>query len=234
MNVLAAFALTALRAGAPRLCAVGDGESTPLQRFGRSPSADVAGTACIPVPVGRMLAPGSSRTMHLYDSSCLATFSHAMSKGGGRFALAALAPAEAGERRFALLPIACEVAVLSWEPSTHRSKFGDASASVVARVVGCGRLRVPETSSGVVQWEPFLAVKAAALSVVGGALGGALGEGARELSQCEAAAERIAGLRSRLGLDEVDARACEQAMRCASGGAAVDPAVDPAGAEAAG
>jgi len=143
------------RAGpAPRACGAGDGESTPLQRFGSggaSVPSGISGLGCIPVPLERLLAPGVRRSMHLYDTSCMAVFSHAMSACGGRFAMAALDPDAAVKRKFGLLPVACEVAVLSWEPSTHESKFGDTSPSIRAEVVGCSRLIVAATSAGVSQ-----------------------------------------------------------------------------------
>jgi hypothetical protein len=132
-------------------CGAGDGESTPLQRFPASGGSGLTGLGCIPVPLERLLAPGARRSMHLYDLSCMAVFAHAMARCDGRFAMAALDPAAAEQRRFGLLPVACEVAVLSWEPSTHQSKFGDVSSSIRAEVVGCGRLSVPESSNGVRQ-----------------------------------------------------------------------------------
>ena len=48
-----------------------------------------AGLPCIPLHEARMLAPGCTRTMHLYDSSCLAAFKAAMAADGA-FALVAL------------------------------------------------------------------------------------------------------------------------------------------------
>lgn len=132
-------------------CGAGDGETTPLQRFPAAGDNSVAGLGCIPVPLERLLAPGARRSMHLYDTSCMAVFAHAMARCGGRFAMAALDPAAAEQRRFGLLPVACEVAVLSWEPSTHENKFGDVSTSIRAEVVGCGRLAVPASSAGVLQ-----------------------------------------------------------------------------------
>jgi len=129
-----------------------NGESTPLQRL-PVPSAETlsAGLGCLAVPLDRLLPPGARRSLHLYDSSCMALFGYARAKCAGRFLLAALEPEAAAQRRFGLLPVACEVEVLKWEPSSHTNKFGDVSASIRAEVVGCARRNIAQTAEGVLQ-----------------------------------------------------------------------------------
>ena len=66
----------------------------------------------IPLHEARMLAPGCTRTMHLYDSSCLAAFKAAMAEDGA-FALVALDTFSAATRSFSLRSLACAVQILN-------------------------------------------------------------------------------------------------------------------------
>lgn len=125
-----------------------------LQRSG-APAPPDGSVPCIPAPLERLLAPGSRRTeWHIYDKNCLSVVRHALATDG-RFGLVALRPNPPGVRSFALLPVACEMRVLSWRAATRESKEGDASASIIADVVATRRL-VP---GKVLQYEPYLAVE---------------------------------------------------------------------------
>eukprot|EP00310_Coccolithus_braarudii_P023483 CAMPEP_0183338828 /NCGR_PEP_ID=MMETSP0164_2-20130417/5982_1 /TAXON_ID=221442 /ORGANISM="Coccolithus pelagicus ssp braarudi, Strain PLY182g" /LENGTH=289 /DNA_ID=CAMNT_0025508739 /DNA_START=16 /DNA_END=885 /DNA_ORIENTATION=- len=123
-----------------------------LLRFS-SMAPKVQGLGCIPVSLERLLAPGLRRTIHLYDSSCLAAFRHAIAHTNGTLGHVVL-NVERERRQFGLLDVGCELRVLEWRASTHTSKFGDSSPSVLADVIATRRFRPGK----VVQFEPFLSV----------------------------------------------------------------------------
>ncbi len=110
----------------------------------------VGGCPCIAVPLDRLIAPGMQRTLHLYDSSCLAAFR----AGNGTLGQVVLDPS-AG-RRVRVLPLATELRVTAWRPSQKQSRVRDeVSSSVLVDVIGVGTFE-PQS---VLQYEPYLSVE---------------------------------------------------------------------------
>ena len=114
-----------------------------------------AGLPCIPLHEARMLAPGCTRTMHLYDSSCLAAFKAAMAADGA-FALVALDTFSAATRSFSLRSLACAVQILNVRPGEKASKFGDSSLSYYVDIIGTRRIDTKGVP--ITQMEPYVAL----------------------------------------------------------------------------
>ena len=127
-----------------------------LTRNARPTGQPGVGLPCIPLHEVRMLAPGCTRTMHLYDSSCVAAFKAAMA-GDGSFALVALDTMATASRSFSLRSVACGVQILDVRTGEKESKFGDASLSYYVDIIGTRRIDTKGVK--LVQFEPYVALE---------------------------------------------------------------------------
>jgi hypothetical protein len=110
----------------------------------------VAGLATILLPAERVLLPGATRSLHLYDANLLLALEHSLARDGGRLVLLGYDPRE--RRRLALHDVGVLAAVTSVEPTTRVNFRGETSPS---RLISVAALW-PVVSPRLTQREPFV------------------------------------------------------------------------------
>ncbi|KAJ1615787.1 hypothetical protein T492DRAFT_1110869 [Pavlovales sp. CCMP2436] len=144
--------------------------------------------------IDRLILPGQTSQLHLYDSSNLAALRSAMTQGS-TFIHVALDPATTAKRKFGISAVGTEVRVLTVAPSSKLNFRGESSSSIVIEAIGLRQRRVLEVTT----FEPHVRARIGPVLGGGGYEKGGLAE--LRLDPLEALAAECHNLRVALQLE---------------------------------